>query len=122
MILSFMIFFVIYQNTSGPCTWIYAQETLTDTALGVVYQVLWGTSLIMALIAEPVVDSRVTEAGSFFALSVFAFIFGYFMCSRVKETFGLTEKAKKELYCHRLFAKTWQEEEGGYWQDALPQE
>lgn len=60
----------------------------------------------MSVTAEPILDSGLTESGTFFVLSVLAIAGGVFMYYHVRETLGLTEKAKKELYCHQSFEKT----------------
>lgn len=67
MILSFL---VIYLNTSGPISWIYASETTIDAAMGICLLVLWGTVFILSLICPIMMNPHsIGPTGSFLILA-----------------------------------------------------
>lgn len=45
-----LLFKLIYLNTSGPITWMYAAETTIDAGMGICLGVLWGTVLVLSLV------------------------------------------------------------------------
>jgi len=68
MIISFELIFV---NTSGPVAWIYANETVTDTGLGICLLFLWITLFTLSLISPALMapESMIGPSNYFFILS-----------------------------------------------------
>jgi uncharacterized protein YacL len=97
-VLILCVFMIIYSHTSGPIAWIYAQETLTDAGLGVSLNVLFGIILILSLSTPYLMPSPLHASGTYFLFAFFAFIGPFFVFYFFKESMGLTEKEKKELY------------------------
>ena len=99
MIIVMMAFFMaIYQNTTGPVPWVYASETMPDVALGVGLNCLYGGILVISLSTEPLMDTGLHTAGVFFLFGLFSFIAFFFVYFFVRETKGLNEKEKKQVY------------------------
>jgi SP family sugar porter-like MFS transporter len=92
------VFMAIYQNTCGPVPWCYAAETLPDVALGVAYNVLFGTILVISLTTEPLMETGLHAAGVFYLFGLFSAIAFFFVYCFIRETKGLTEKEKKLVY------------------------
>jgi hypothetical protein len=92
------VFILIYQNTSGPCAWVYTAETVVDVALGICIQVLWLTVFVLTLSTQSLMDSALHPAGVFFMFAIFCYIGTFFSYLYLCETMGLTEKEKKNLY------------------------
>ena len=98
VVLMMCVFMAIYQNTCGPIPWLYAAETMTDVGLGIAMQTLYVTLMIVSVGTEPLMQTSLHTSGVFFLFglfSLFGFIFTYFF---FKETKGLTEKQKKQVY------------------------
>jgi len=96
------IFIFIYQNTSGPVAWLYASETCVDAGLGVVIQCLWFTVLVLSLVTEPLMNSKLHPAGVFYLFAIISFIATYYVYKIIKETKGLSDKEKKALYAKKV--------------------
>ena len=45
-----VVFLFVYGTTSGPIAWLYAAETVIDTALGICLLTLWGTVFLLSLV------------------------------------------------------------------------
>lgn len=79
--------------------WLYAAETTAESAMGLVLLTLWGSVLILTLICPPLMEPSSLGPSTMFyifsGLSLMATVFVYFY---IKETKGLTDKEKKELF------------------------
>ena len=99
-----MAFMGAYSWSSGPVAWLYAAETVIDTALGVCLLTLWGTVFVLSIVCPILMDPKsLGPTGMFFifsGLSVFATIYVIFM---IKETKPLTDKQKKLLFTPKEF-------------------
>lgn len=94
-----MLFIVAYQSTSGPVAWIYAAETTIDAALGFCMLTLWGTVVVLSIVCPVLMNSDVLGVSNvFFLLSGFAALAVVFAFFFFKETKGLTDKEKRNLY------------------------
>ena len=84
MVLAFMI---VYQNTTGPVTWVYAAETTTDAGLGVCMFMLYTTAFILTLVGPVLMGSNSIGLSNVFfifsGLSVLGAFYAYFL---IKET------------------------------------
>ena len=78
---------------------MYAGEVAVDTGLGICILALYASLLEKAITMEFMVHSSMGPTGMFFFLSGITFIGAAFILLYVKETKGLTDKEKKELYC-----------------------
>ena len=43
-----VLFLVVYEETSGPLAWLYAVETVIDSAMGIVLLTLWTTVCVLS--------------------------------------------------------------------------
>ena len=98
-------FLVVYQNTSGPLAWVYCAETCIDASLGLCLLVLWTTVLGLTLVCPTLMDEDSTFGPSnvfftFGATSLLGTVFVYFF---IRETYGLTDKAKKLLFVPKQY-------------------
>lgn len=59
---------------------------------------LYGTIVILSLVTEPLMDSKLHPSGVFYLLAFFSFCGVFFVYFWFKETMGLTEKQKKSVY------------------------
>ena len=93
------MFIIVYQNSSGPVNMLYATETTIDAAFGVCLLVLWATVLILAKICPPLMSEESIGQNKMFSifsiLSLGAALYSY---AFIKETKGLTDRAKKEIF------------------------
>lgn len=101
MVLAFMF---IYQNTSGPVTWLYASETTIDAGMGICLLTLWGTVFVLSIVCPIIMDpSSLGPNTTFFILSgisLFGFLYVFIF---IKETFDLSDKQKKQLYTPKKY-------------------
>jgi hypothetical protein len=98
VLIGICVFIVIYELTSGPVAWMYAAETCCDMALGICMYTLYFVVFILSLVTEPLMNSRIGPAGTFFMFGIFSSIAAVFMYAYIKETKDLTDKQKKSLY------------------------
>lgn len=100
VIILIIAFMFAYGMTTGPVAWVYAAETVIDSAMGITLFSLWGTVFLLSIICPPMmhVDSVIGPENTFFifaGISVFgAFYAKYFII----ETFGKTNKEKMQLF------------------------
>ena len=91
-----ILFYLFYNNTTGPIAWIYAAETTIDVALGISILVLYGSAFAMSIICPILMDDDVMGPTLVFAmLSVFSLIGALYALVFIKETINLTDKEKK---------------------------
>ena len=90
VIISILTFLFIYQNSSGPVTWIYFTETTVDAALGICLFTLWFTVFLLSFICPILMGLNVDDV--FMGFSVVSLIGALFCFIWIKETRGLTEK------------------------------
>ena len=96
VLVSLLLFQVVFQTTSGPVAWLYAAETTVDAALGLCLLTLWGVTLILSIIC-PIMMATVGEVPMFFifsGLSLFGMLYAMYF---IRESMGLTDKEKKLL-------------------------
>lgn len=99
LILGICVFIIAFQFTQGPIAWMYAAEVAVDTALGICILALFLSLLEKAITMEFMVHSSlIGPHGMFFILGVITIIGAVFMKVYVKETKGLSDKEKKQLY------------------------
>ena len=93
------LFIFIYDQTSGPMAWIYATETTVDTGLGVCLLTLWGTTFVLSLVCPVLMDKDfLGESNTFFLFSAMSLMGAFYSYFLMKETKGLSDKEKKNLY------------------------
>ena len=101
-----LLFLVVYQNTSGPVTWLYTAETTIDSALGICLLTLWGTATVLTLICPPLMSADSLGPNNvFFIFSGISFCAMIFMIFCIKETKGLTDYEKKALFTPKKYMK-----------------
>ena len=83
---------------------MYAGEVASDTGLGLAILALYASLLEKAITMEFMVHSKTFgPAGMFFFLGGVTFIGAVFIFFFVKETSGLSDKEKKQLYTPKEF-------------------
>lgn len=97
------IFISCFQVSQGPIAWMYAGEVAVDTGLGICVLALYLSLLEKAITMEFMVHSRMGPTGMFFFLSAITFIGAVFIQVFVRETKGLNDKQKKELFTPKKF-------------------
>jgi hypothetical protein len=83
---------------NGSLCWVYCSETVVDSALGLCVGSLFGTILILSLTLNYLMASSLNVYGVFWMFAGFAFTGGLFCFFFIKETKGLNDIEKKELY------------------------
>lgn len=85
--------------------WIYIPEILSDAQFGFVASFHYFNGVIVSLISEPMFKYLRPE-GTFAIFSLCSFCGWIFMFFHVKETNGLSDRQKKELYVPKQFIGT----------------
>jgi hypothetical protein len=99
MLVMIMLFIFAYQTTSGPVAWIYFAETTIDAALGLCLFVLWFTVFVLSLVCPVLMAPTSIGPTNMFYLFAGLTSIGFFYCiAFIKETQGLSDKAKKMLF------------------------
>ena len=92
-------FVVLYMNTTGPMAWIYAAETTIDVGLGFCLGTLYMWVFILSLVSPVVMQPNyLGPSVVFYIFSAFSFIAVIFIYTFLKETKGLSDKEKKEVF------------------------
>jgi hypothetical protein len=93
------IFILAFQFSQGPIAWMYAAEVAVDTGLGICVLALYLSLLEKAFTIEFMVHSKSLGApGMFYVLGGITLLGAIFIQVFVKETKGLTDLDKKQLF------------------------
>lgn len=99
-----LLFLFVYQNTTGPVTWLYAAETTVDAGLGLCMFTLWITVFILTLICPVLMGKDILGPSNvFFIFSAFSAFGAFYSYYFIKETQGLSDKEKKSLFYPRKY-------------------
>jgi SP family sugar:H+ symporter-like MFS transporter len=100
------LFIAAYEFSSGTVCWIYIAEVVVDSALGLSVMTLFGTVFFLNLFVEFLIDSpSFGFAGVFMSMGIFSLTGSIFVYFYMRETKGLTDRQKKELYMPKEFKK-----------------
>lgn len=69
-----MVYMFTFEATQGPTAWLYTAETVVDRAMGFCTLCMFGTLMILTLVADVIVDSPVKAEGLIFIFCVFTFV------------------------------------------------
>ena len=92
-----MAFSLTFQLTEGPILWIYSAEVCHDANFGIAVLAQFVFLFVISMITEFMVKYLDTY-GTFFFFSGCSLAGAVFIKLAVKETHGLTDKEKKNLY------------------------
>ena len=98
LIIALCVFITSFQFSQGPIAWMYAAEVAVDTALGLCILALFLSLLEKAITMEFMVHSAMGPQGMFFLLGGITLLGALFVAVYIKETKGLSDKEKKQLY------------------------
>lgn len=100
MMLFFMnLFLIAYEFSTGTVCWIYIAEVVVDSALGLCVLTLFSTVFFLNLIVEFLIDDKNFGLGGvFYMMGLMSLGSSAFVKKYMKETRGLTDKEKKQLY------------------------
>ena len=94
-----LLFLFVFQNSSGSVSWIYVMETSNDAGLGICLFTLWGTIFTLSLVSPILLSPHSIGATNvFYIFSAISFIATIFTYGIIKETQGLSDKEKKQVY------------------------
>lgn len=94
-----MVFTAIFCWSSGPLAWVYAAETTADVAMGVCLLTLWGTVVVLTFVCPILMEpENLGPSAMFYSFSGISFVATLYVYFFIKETFGLSDKEKKQLY------------------------
>ena len=96
------MFQVAYQITMNAVHWVYVPEILSDTQFGFVATIHYLNGVELALVSEYMIEYMRPE-GTFLFYASITFIGLFFFMYLVKETSGLSDKQKKQLYFPKNF-------------------
>jgi SP family facilitated glucose transporter-like MFS transporter 1 len=92
-----LVFILAFQLSEGPILWIYSAETCRDEAFGFVTLGQFINLFVISMLTEYIV-AWLKPHGTFFFFGIMTYIGGLYIFYFVKETKGLTDKEKKNLY------------------------
>ena len=95
-----LIFEIIYATSVGPVHWIFVPEICNDAQLGFVMTMNYTNGILIGMFSESITD-RLGPTGGFAIFATVSLIGAIFIFIFVKETKGLTDKQKKELYVRK---------------------
>ena len=88
----------IYQNTLGPLTYFYLAEIIKDAPLSIAVLAINIFMLYFALSTSSLLSSSLGPEGLFVMLGVLTLLTGFYCYFFIKETAGLLDNEKKQLY------------------------
>jgi len=97
------MFVVVFQSTQGSAFWVYVAEIASDTALGITLLVLMGVLTIQSLFSLQIINSSLGIDGFFYVLAGFQLFTCVVLSIWMKETKGLSQEEKQNLYRIKLF-------------------
>lgn len=99
LVILFMIGFIMfYEVLNGASCWVYTSEVAVDVALGLCLGTLWGTVFVLSLVTNFLMNSALHVQGVFWLFGGISFIGAGYCHIFIKETYGLNDKEKKQLY------------------------
>jgi hypothetical protein len=99
VILGMNLFMVFYINSSGTLAWTYAAETCIDAGIGVVIMSIYVNVIYLAIICPIILEPTVLGPSIvFLGMSALSFVGSIYCATIMKETRGLTDQEKKEIY------------------------
>jgi hypothetical protein len=93
-----LLFLASFQFTDGPLYFMYTSEVTVDSGLGFGVFGIKFTGLIISLTTEYLMDSPLQPHGVFWLYAGITWIGAVFFFFAMRETKGLTDRQKKELY------------------------
>ena len=98
----FVVYFMLLFQASlsmfiTPAHWIYLSETLNDQQFGLISALHYSGGAIISVSAE-FLWSWLQPSGMFLLFSIYSLFYTAFLFVFFKETKGLTDKEKKELF------------------------
>ena len=100
IIIGMNMFMLFYINSSGPLAWTYAAETCVDAAIGIVIMCIYVNVIYLAIICPIILAYNPNYV--FIGMSLLSFVGAVFCWIYMKETKGLTDKEKKEIYRKKI--------------------
>jgi len=102
VLMSMLSFIFFFQNSSGCITWLYCSEVAVDLVLGFVGFTGYLVVFILTLTTQFMMESETLHAwGTFWLFGGISLVAALWMHAYLKETKGLNDKQKKELYSKR---------------------
>ena len=101
-IASILAFEIIINSTIASVHWIYLPEVLTDTQFGFVVTFCYLNGMEVAVTTEWLMEAF-TPAGVFLLYTVFSSLGFVFMYVFLRETKGLPDWQKKQIYMPRKY-------------------
>ena len=99
VLISMLIFIFIWQNTTGCVAWLYCSEVAVDVVLGFVGFTAYFVIFLLTLTTQFMMESELLRPwGTFWLFGICSLTASLWMHVCVKETKGLTDKEKKELF------------------------
>jgi len=98
MLAFILLFLASFQFTDGPLFFLYTSEVTVDSGLGFGVFGIKFTGLVISLTNEYLMDSPIQPHGVFWLYAGVTLCGALFFTLAMKETKGLTDKQKKELY------------------------
>lgn len=96
-VLLILVHIFIFQISEGPILWIYSAEVCYDSAFGLVTFGQFLNLFLISVVTEYIIAGLGND-GTFFFFGTMSFIGGIFIKIFVKETRGLNDQQKKQLY------------------------
>ena len=96
-IMILLVFILLFQLSQGPLFWIYSAEVCHDQAFGIVTFGIFLNLFIISIVTEYMIAGMGSH-GLFYFYGGMTFLGGLFVHFFVKETRGLNEMQKKQLY------------------------
>jgi hypothetical protein len=93
-----VIFCAMFSFSMGPVAWLYFGEVLSPQGFGVVVLGLWASSIETVFIMEYLLASEMKVAGTMWLFASWNLLCLIFVIFFIKETKGLTDIQKKNLY------------------------
>lgn len=91
------LFTFIFQSSFGAIGFLYCAEVTCDAGFGVCISVMFGTNFLIALTTEPLFNT-IPPQSVFWLYGLLAIIGAFVVLFFLKETKGLSDLDKKELY------------------------
>ena len=101
-VITMNVFMVVNQLSAIGLVWIYIPEVTNDEQTGFASTVFYLNGVELSLVTEYMLESWRPQ-GMFLFYSVITFTGVFFIILGIKETSGLTDKQKKNLFIPQLF-------------------
>ena len=98
LFITILVFIAFFQCSQGPLSFIYTAEVAVDSAIGIVISGQFLCMMMLTFSVPYMIESWMQAEGTFWFYGGLTYVAAVYVYFFIRETKGLTDQQKKELY------------------------